>query len=182
MLHHILTLLRHPFHLHGHAFQVVVRSDDDTGFYDANNVTSMPSTPMRRDTIIVRPNGHTVLRFRSDNPGVWLFHCHIEWHVASGLIATIIESPLSIQAQLSDKIPEDHWKVCADGNVPTKGNAAGNTVDLLDLTGENRSPGVIPAGFETKGIVALVFSCVSAFLGMGVITWYGMRPVKSKAT
>jgi hypothetical protein len=24
---------------------------------------------MRRDTILVRPNGHIVLRFRSDNPG-----------------------------------------------------------------------------------------------------------------
>ncbi|KAF2828153.1 iron transport multicopper oxidase FET3 precursor [Ophiobolus disseminans] len=171
---------KHPFHLHGHAFQVVTRSEDDAGFYDPNNVTARPATPMRRDTILVRPNGHTVLRFRADNPGVWLFHCHIEWHVASGLTATIIERPLDVQQQLSGKIPADHWKACEAGSVPTKGNAAGNTVDFLDLKGENKSPGTLPAGFTARGIVALVFSCLAAFLGMAVIGWYGMRPIKSK--
>ncbi|KAF1947444.1 hypothetical protein EJ02DRAFT_507888 [Clathrospora elynae] len=173
---------KHPFHLHGHAFQVVTRSADDAGFYDPSNTTTPSATPMRRDTILVRPNGHTVLRFRSDNPGVWLFHCHIEWHVSSGLIATIIEAPLAIQAQLSDRIPEDHWKACQDGDVPTKGNAAGNTFDLLDLRGENTSPGKIPAGFTARGIVALVFSCLAAFAGMGVIGWYGLKPVKNKTS
>jgi iron transport multicopper oxidase len=64
-------------HLHGHAFQVVTRSQDDAGFYDPSNVTALPATPMKRDTVLVRPNGHIVLRFRADNPGVWLFHCHI---------------------------------------------------------------------------------------------------------
>lgn len=135
---------------------------------------------MRRDTVLVRPNGHTVLRFRSDNPGVWLFHCHIEWHVASGLSATLVEAPLALQQQLGGKIPADHLKACEDGNVPTKGNAAGNTVDYLDLRGENRPPGTLPAGFTARGIVALVFSCVAAFLGMAVIAWYGMKPIKTK--
>jgi iron transport multicopper oxidase len=171
---------KHPFHLHGHAFQVVTRSEDDAGFFDPNNVTDPPATPMRRDTVLVRPNGHAVLRFRADNAGVWLFHCHLEWHVASGLVATIIERPLDIQQQLSGKIPEDHWKACEAGNVPTKGNAAGNTVDLSDLRGENRSPGKIPVGFTARGIVALVFSCLAAFLGMASIGWYGMKPIKSK--
>jgi iron transport multicopper oxidase len=135
---------------------------------------------MRRDTILVNPNGNIVLRFRSDNPGVWLFHCHIEWHVASGLIATIIEAPLEVQKQLSGKIPQDHQQACKAGNVPMEGNAAGNTVDVLDLKGETSFPGTIPAGFTARGIVALVFSCVAAFLGMGVIGWYGMAPIKAK--
>lgn len=47
-----------------------------------------------------------------------------------------------------------------------KGNAAGNTEDLFDLTGENKQVAWHPAGFTAKGIVAMVFSCVSAFLGM----------------
>lgn len=68
---------------------------------------------MRRDTILVRPNGNIVLRFKSDNPGIWLFHCHIEWHVASGLIATMVEDPISLQKQLDGKIPEDHLQVRA---------------------------------------------------------------------
>ncbi|CAN9096996.1 unnamed protein product [Alternaria alternata] len=60
---------KHPFHLHGHVFQVVTRSADDAGFYDSGNASDPHTTPMRRDTILVRPNGHIVLRFRSDNPG-----------------------------------------------------------------------------------------------------------------
>jgi len=174
---------------------------------------------MRRDTVLVQPHGHIVLRFRSDNPGVWLFHwyvsprlvssffffilpprslvgatytntpasllgsnSHIEWHVASGLSATIIERPLDIQTQLSGRIPADHWQVCRDGRVPTAGNAAANTQDVLDLRGENTSPGELPAGFTARGIVALAFSCVAAFAGMAVIGWYGMKPVKNNTT
>lgn len=69
----------HPFHLHGHVFQVVARSEEDAGNYAVDTAESVPSVPMRRDTVLIRANGHAVLRFRSDNPGVWLFHCHIEW-------------------------------------------------------------------------------------------------------
>jgi iron transport multicopper oxidase len=130
---------------------------------------------MRRDTILVHPNGNIVLRFRSDNPGIWLFHCHIEWHVASGLVATIIESPLDIQSKLTGKIPQDHLQACKERMVPIEGNAAGNIANFEDLSGENRSPGVLPEGFEARGIVALVFSILAAFVGMGVIGWYGLK-------
>lgn len=58
---------KHPFHLHGHAFQAVVRSDEEAGFYAYNE--TFPETPMRRDTLMVRPSGYMVLRFRADNPG-----------------------------------------------------------------------------------------------------------------
>jgi iron transport multicopper oxidase len=86
---------KHPFHLHGHNFQAIVRGDDDSGDYDANAVINgslvLPKKPMRRDVLLVRPNGHIVMRFKSDNPGLWLFHCHIEWHVDSGLVMTFVE-------------------------------------------------------------------------------------------
>ncbi|KAK7535199.1 iron transport multicopper oxidase-like protein FET3 [Phyllosticta citribraziliensis] len=171
---------KHPFHLHGHAFQAVVRSAEGAGNF-ANNET-VPEVPMRRDTFHVRPNGNIVLRFRADNPGVWLFHCHLEWHVASGLIATMIESPLQLQSLLDGgkAIPQDHYAACAanDPPVPTAGNAAGNTVDLLDLTGQNTSPAPLPSGFQTKGWVALAFSALSAFLGMAAVCWYGLAPLK----
>ncbi|KAI4176638.1 MAG: hypothetical protein LQ343_000929 [Gyalolechia ehrenbergii] len=175
---------KHPFHLHGHAFQAVFRSAEEAGMYAGNETLS--EIPMRRDTITVNPNGNIVLRFRADNPGIWLFHCHIEWHIASGLTATIIEAPLDLQQTLSlasspytspnssaVMIPRSHIEACTKRNVPIAGNAAGNTVDLLDLTGENVPPEPLPAGFEARGIVALVFSVVAAFVGMGVIGWYG---------
>ena len=125
---------------------------------------------MRRDTFVLKPGGFIVLRFRADNPGVWLFHCHIEWHVDQGLIATMVEAPLEIQKSLT--IPQNHIAACQAGGVPYAGNAAANTVDLLDLSGANVAPGPLPAGFTPRGIVALTFSIVSALLGLAVIVWY----------
>lgn len=57
---------RHPFHLHGHNFQVVARSDEDAGDYVPGNET-FPDIPMRRDTIMAYGGGHVVVRFISDN-------------------------------------------------------------------------------------------------------------------
>ncbi|SPQ20545.1 d799b6eb-bd37-4da1-9294-1a8cf6b4c133 [Thermothielavioides terrestris] len=164
---------KHPFHLHGHEFQVIWRSDDDAGTFADSNVTAdaFPAIPMKRDTVVVRPNGNMVLRFKSNNPGIWLFHCHIEWHVASGLMATIVEAPLDLQKTIA--LPSDHLAACAAAGVPTAGNAAGNTVNFLDLTGQNAPPPPLPAGFTPRGIVALVFSCVSGILGVAVVSWYG---------
>ena len=124
---------------------------------------------MRRDTLVLRPDGYIVLRFRADNPGVWLFHCHIEWHVDQGLIATMIEAPLDIQKTIT--IPQDHLDACKARSIPTAGNAAANTVDLLDLTGANAAPKPLPAGFTARGIVAMTFSALSALLGLAVIIW-----------
>lgn len=137
---------KHPFHLHGHQFQAVARSDENAGFYDPTVApqSTFPSTPMRRDTFVVRPQGYIVLRFRSDNPGVWLFHCHIEWHVDSGLIATMVEAPLELQKNLV--IPESHFDNCVAGGKGYKGNAAGNIKDFLDLSGQPKPPSFLPDG------------------------------------
>lgn len=169
----------HPFHMHGHEFQVIYRSqaydDDDPTPFDPDNHDPFPEIPMRRDTVYVRPNGHMVLRFTSDNPGVWFFHCHIEWHLEQGLALVLIEAPLEIQKH--QNISQNHRDICAAANMQTSGNAAGNTQNFLDLTGQNMQPADLPAGFTARGIVAMVFSCVAAFLGMAAIAWYGMSDV-----
>lgn len=169
---------KHPFHLHGHAFQVLARSDKGAGLWSSdwlkNGSITFPTTPMRRDTLLVRPHGFFVIRFRSDNPGIWLFHCHIEWHVDSGLILTFVEAPRELQTQLTNQIPQDHFDACKAQGMPIEGNAAGNTKNLLDLSGANVSPAPLPAGFTNKGIVAFVFSCLAGILGVGVIIWYGL--------
>ncbi|KAJ9150004.1 Multicopper oxidase [Pleurostoma richardsiae] len=159
----------HPFHLHGHNFQVVHRSEEDAGKY-VPGTAEPPSIPMRRDTVYVQGNGNFVIRFRADNPGVWLFHCHYEWHMDQGLIATFIEAPEELQGL---EIPTDHLNACRKAGVPTEGNAAGNTKNVFDLKGENKPPPPLPEGFTAKGIVALFFSCVAAIIGMAVISWYG---------
>lgn len=86
----------------------------------------------------------------------------------------MVEAPLDLQKTLT--IPQDHYDACAAAASPvaTVGNAAGNTVDLLDLSGEPAPPAPLPDGFTARGIVALVFSCVSGILGTAVVAWYGL--------
>jgi iron transport multicopper oxidase len=48
-------------------------------------------------------------------------------------VATLVEAPDKLQAQLT--IPHDHLKICEAQGIPTKGNAAGNTKNYLNLTG-----------------------------------------------
>lgn len=59
---------RHPFHLHGHQFQALYRSEEDAGDFDGSGI-EFPRVPMRRDTLHVLGNGNVVLRFKADNPG-----------------------------------------------------------------------------------------------------------------
>lgn len=80
----------------------------------------------------------------------------------------MIEAPLLLQKQQT--IPQDFYNLCKDQGEPYTGNAAGNTQNLLDLSGANLSVAPLPTGFTAKGIVALVFSCVAAVFGMASIT------------
>jgi iron transport multicopper oxidase len=161
---------KHPFHLHGHIFQVIYRSDDDAGHWDPDTMSTFASVPMKRDTVLVPPSGNFVVRFKADNPGIWFFHCHIQWHMDSGLAVTFVEAPLEIQERIT--VPQDFLDNCAADGVATAGNAAGNTEDYLDLTGQNESVAPLPAGFTKKGIIAMVFSCIAGFLGVATIAWY----------
>jgi hypothetical protein len=90
--------------------------------------------------------------------------------MATGLVATMVEAPLDLQSSLT--IPNDFLQICAEQSIPTAGNAAGNTMDLFDLTGENMPPGPLPDGFTAKGYIAMAFSCLSGILGIAVIAWY----------
>ncbi|ODQ81782.1 hypothetical protein BABINDRAFT_6433 [Babjeviella inositovora NRRL Y-12698] len=171
---------KHPFHLHGHTFQAIERGPsylnadvpvpwDPSAPYDA------PEYPMRRDVFYARSQSYFRIRFKANNPGVWFFHCHIEWHLLQGLALVLIEDPLGIQ---ENQTLSDNWlSICEAASIPTEGNAAANKVDYLDLSGENRQFKALPAGFTAKGIVALVFSCISGFLGVIAIAIYGMADI-----
>ena len=84
----------------------------------------------------------------------------------------MIEAPALLQSPNYLSISPDHFEVCKVQDIPTVGNAAGNSQDFLDLTGAPRSPDPLPDGFTAKGIVALVFSILAACLGMAVISWW----------
>ncbi|KAF9367081.1 hypothetical protein CPB97_006368, partial [Podila verticillata] len=65
--------------------------------------------PLRRDTVTVPRKGYTVIRFKADNPGVWALHCHIEWHVTTGLVMQFVELPDELRAM---HIPRQAAQLC----------------------------------------------------------------------
>lgn len=124
----------HPFHLHGHHFQVLARPPSGTGTWPGPGNAQFNPTPPRRDTVTVQGQSYAVLRFRADNPGVYLFHCHVEWHVEMGLTATIIEAPDMLR---NYTMPQDHIDACKALDIPYSGNAGGNAVNVFDTSNYN---------------------------------------------
>ncbi|KAK2575713.1 hypothetical protein KPH14_012102 [Odynerus spinipes] len=83
----------HPFHIHGYQFRVVAMERlgtnvtvDEVKSLDAAGLIhrKLDRAPLK-DTVTVPDGGYTVLRFYADNPGYWLFHCHIEFHAEIGM-------------------------------------------------------------------------------------------------
>ena len=65
----------HPWHLHGHSFWIVGQGQ---GNYNETLIADYNlKNPLLRDTFVLQPLSWIVVRFIADNPGVWLFHCHI---------------------------------------------------------------------------------------------------------
>ncbi len=38
-----------------------------------------------KDTVTIPEGGYTIIRFVADNPGVWFFHCHLDFHSEIGM-------------------------------------------------------------------------------------------------
>jgi FtsP/CotA-like multicopper oxidase with cupredoxin domain len=74
MLNH--TMMPHPMHLHGHAFQVVA-------------INGAPLAGAVRDTVLVPPMGSVTIAFDADNPGRWAFHCHNLYHMMTGMMTEV---------------------------------------------------------------------------------------------
>nr|DAA04514.1 TPA_exp: laccase 9 [Coprinopsis cinerea okayama7\ len=88
----------HPFHLHGHAFSVVRSAGSSTYNYE---------NPVRRDVVDVGgASDNVTIRFTTDNPGPWFFHCHIEFHLVLGLAMVFMEAPSDIP---STSPPPPSW-------------------------------------------------------------------------
>jgi len=64
------SMMRHPMHLHGHDFRVLNGHDD---YAPLKNIIDI--MPMETDT----------LEFNANAEGDWFFHCHILYHMMSGM-------------------------------------------------------------------------------------------------
>jgi plastocyanin len=58
----------HTFHVHGHRW--------------------VTAGGVPRDTQTVGPAESFRIRWREEDPGTWLYHCHVEEHMAAGMIGT----------------------------------------------------------------------------------------------
>jgi FtsP/CotA-like multicopper oxidase with cupredoxin domain len=70
------TMMAHPMHLHGHAFQVTT-------------LNGAPLAGAVRDTVLVPPMGSVTIAFDADNPGRWAFHCHNLYHMMTGMMTEV---------------------------------------------------------------------------------------------
>lgn len=68
-----MSMMAHPMHLHGHAFQVV--DIDGRRFAGA-----------MRDTVLVPPMKTVTIAFDAGRPGHWPFHCHHLYHMVTGMM------------------------------------------------------------------------------------------------
>jgi len=71
------TAWHHPIHLHGHSFRVLSRNGQPTARREW------------QDTVLMAPREKVEIAFVADNPGDWMFHCHILEHQASGMMGVI---------------------------------------------------------------------------------------------
>ena len=71
------TAWPHPMHLHGHTFRVISRNGEGTQYQEW------------QDTVLINPNESAEIAFVADNPGDWMFHCHILEHQTGGMSTVV---------------------------------------------------------------------------------------------
>ncbi|WP_297780355.1 multicopper oxidase family protein [uncultured Roseovarius sp.] len=71
------TAWHHPIHFHGHSFRVISRNGTPTTHREW------------QDTVLMAPKERVDIALVADNPGDWMFHCHILEHMAGGMMGVI---------------------------------------------------------------------------------------------
>jgi hypothetical protein len=91
------TMMHHPMHLHGHFFRVINGQGD--------------RAPLKH-TVDVAPMSTTVIEFDANEFGDWFFHCHLLYHMHSGMARLIHYEgyrPDPSTAVVRPKLYEESW-------------------------------------------------------------------------
>ncbi|CAG9808695.1 unnamed protein product [Chironomus riparius] len=83
----------HMFHLHGNYFHVVgmdrigtnVSLEQIKELDKAGKLKRKFADSVKKDTVTVPDGGYTIIRLFADNPGLWLMHCHLDFHAEIGM-------------------------------------------------------------------------------------------------
>ncbi|XP_046804177.1 laccase-14 [Lucilia cuprina] len=88
-----------PFHTHGYTYRLVGQAvlgnvNDLRRIQDLDRRGLLQRTPndfpaVEKDSIQIPGLGYIILRFISDNPGFWMYHCHLERHTLMGMSAVL---------------------------------------------------------------------------------------------
>lgn len=74
------SMMAHPMHLHGYDFKVI-------------NIDGQPINGALHDTILVLPYSKVTVEFVADYPGKWALHCHMTYHMATGMMTYLEVEP-----------------------------------------------------------------------------------------
>jgi FtsP/CotA-like multicopper oxidase with cupredoxin domain len=99
------TMMHHPMHLHGHFFRVI----NGQGDY----------APLKH-TVDVAPMSTTVIEFEANVLGDWFFHCHLLYHMKSGMTRVVHYEGFTIAPKLAAVRPnlyKDSWYFWGQADV-----------------------------------------------------------------
>ena len=90
------TMMAHPMHLHGMFFQL-------------ENGQPLEKLP-NKNMVIVKPGDSYSVLLSADEPGEWAFHCHLLYHMMSGMmtkvvVATLDESDVPANVKAKQPMP-----------------------------------------------------------------------------
>lgn len=93
------TMMHHPMHLHGHFFRVINGQGE--------------RSPLKH-TVDVEPMSTTVIEFEANEVGDWFFHCHLLYHMDSGMARVVkydnfTPDAATVKSQ-SDLYADTTWK------------------------------------------------------------------------
>ncbi|KAL0558684.1 hypothetical protein IC582_003264 [Cucumis melo] len=141
----------HPWHLHGHDFWVLGFGE---GKFSAADETKLNlKNPPLKNTVVIFPFGWTAIRFVADNPGVWIFHCHIEPHLDMGMGV--------IFAEAVERVREIPPYALACGRTATH-----NVVPIIPQPKPPRGPGPVIPYFMLWVIGLVIIVCGIGLFGV----------------
>lgn len=144
----------HPWHAHGHSVwevghgQGIFNADVDVAQYNLVN-------PVLRDTISLQPLGWVAVRFVADNPGAWLFHCHILSHQIMGIGFVMVVEPGAIQADTPASV-----QFCNDHYLLEGGEGAGAGGETSDNKTSSAGAVAVVSSSHWWAIITVVFVLV----------------------
>jgi FtsP/CotA-like multicopper oxidase with cupredoxin domain/plastocyanin len=117
--------LPHAMHLHGHTFTLVGT--------DGNVVP--PAARLRKDTILIGPGERYDLEIVGNNPGIWLFHCHMPNHSENGMMTMLeyegVAPPVQLSHGHAPKEPGPTPTTTSASSSP-QGSGQAVTVEMVD--------------------------------------------------